>query len=494
MATMDIKSAYLNAALPPDADWIVTTLEPHIATVCGLDPAQEYRIANALYGLPDSGRLFYLHYKTALIAEGYTMSIFDNCLFYRITSTETTYIIVYVDDTFIFSNSPANIDKVITNIGKHYEVTLDRDATSFLGLNLAHNTDGTVTITQPKLLTKLFALHPPLKGSTHLPTHPYPPLPKDTDPPTQPTDHYAYLRLLGILLYLTKSRPDIMAAVSFAGTKSSNPTDRDLRDLYYVVEYLRATQEIVHILHKSTIAALRLYCEVDASYLLHPDSKGHSGYTISFNGTTGTFHNRSVKQTAVATSSTHAEARAIFTLAKELNFLIALCQELRIPLELPAIVMEDNSAVVTLANTETSYAKKCKHFLMVLNYIKEQISLGQIEARKIYGKLNNADLHTKPLRSSAFKTMAHKILGQPPPATSTTTLPNLPEPAEKVSHTDMDMSTQPLCNKEGVPGDSDESPGAKRRRTHLLRYLTPQAPGPTVGADAHTPAAVVNRI
>ena len=64
--------------------------------------------------------------------------------------------------------------------------------------------------------------------------------------------------------------------------------------------------------------------------------------------------------------------------------------------------MEDNSAVVTLANTETSYAKKCKHFLMVLNYIKEQISLGQIEAHKIYGKLNNADLHTKPLRSSAF--------------------------------------------------------------------------------------------
>eukprot|EP01035_Chromulina_nebulosa_P004589 gene4589-biopygen3825 len=39
MATMDIKSAYPNAPLPTDADWIVTTLEPHIARVCGLDPA-----------------------------------------------------------------------------------------------------------------------------------------------------------------------------------------------------------------------------------------------------------------------------------------------------------------------------------------------------------------------------------------------------------------------------------------------------------------------
>ena len=356
MDTMDIKSAYLNADLPPDADWIITTLESHIAEVCGLDPSQKYRICKALYGLPDSGRLFYLHYKAALLTEEFSMSAFDNCLFYRTTATETTYIIVYVDDTFIFSNSVANIDTVITSIGNHYEVTLDRDAASFLGLNLNHNPDGTVTITQPnKLLLKLFAPYPPRKDHAHKPTHPYQPLPKESNPTPQPTDHFSYLRLLGILLYLTKTRTDIMAAVSFAGTKSSNPSDKDFSDLYYLIEYLRATQGIDHILHTSVKSALRLYFEVDASYLLHPDSKEHTGYTISFYRTNGTFHNRSVKQTAVATSSTHAEARAIFTLAKDFNFLIALCQELHIPLELPAIIMEDNSAVVTIANSDSGY-------------------------------------------------------------------------------------------------------------------------------------------
>ena len=64
-----------------------------------------------------------------------------------------------------------------------------------------------------------------------------------------------------------------------------------------------STQDIGHILHTSVMSTLFLYCEVDASYLLHSDSKGYTGYyTISFYGTTGTFHNRSVKQTAVATS------------------------------------------------------------------------------------------------------------------------------------------------------------------------------------------------
>ena len=64
----------------------------------------------------------------------------------------------------------------------------------------------------------------------------------------------------------------------------------------------------------------------------------------------------SSRPAAVATSSTHAEAQAIFTLAKELNFIIAFCQELQIPLELPAIIMEDNSAVVTMSNNDSGYA------------------------------------------------------------------------------------------------------------------------------------------
>ena len=116
------------------------------------------------------------------------MSAFDNCLFYRTTATETTYIIVYVDDTFILSNSLENIDTVIACLGN----TLDLDATSFLGLNLQHNPDGTVTITQPKLLLKLFSLYPPRKDIAHKPAHPYPPLPKDSDPPNPQTTLHTY--------------------------------------------------------------------------------------------------------------------------------------------------------------------------------------------------------------------------------------------------------------------------------------------------------------
>ena len=93
-----------------------------------------------------------------------------------------------------------------------------------MDLNLTHNSDGTLTITQPKLLLKLFALYPPQKESMHKPTlHPHPSLLKESGPSPQPADTFVYLRHLGIILYLAKSRPDIMAAVSFSGTKSRNP-------------------------------------------------------------------------------------------------------------------------------------------------------------------------------------------------------------------------------------------------------------------------------
>ncbi len=56
---------------------------------------------------------------------------------------------------------------------------------------------------------------------------------------------------------------------------------------------------------------------------------------------------------------------------------------------LPAVIME-NSAVVIISKGESAYLKKCKHFIMVVNYVHEQLELGLIQVLKIKGELNNA--------------------------------------------------------------------------------------------------------
>ena len=107
--------------------------------------------------------------------------------------------------------------------------------------------------------------------------------------------------------------------------------------------------------------------------------------------------------------------RAVFTLVKDLMFLIYLCHELEVELELPALIFEDNSAVVTVTTEENAYAKKCKHFLMVINYVREQINLGLIKIQKIEGDKNNADLLTKKLRDGTFLPKKNALLGKSNP-------------------------------------------------------------------------------
>ncbi len=61
-------------------------------------------------------------------------------------------------------------------------------------------------------------------------------------------------------------------------------------------------------------------------------------------------------------------------------------------------------------NEESAYLQKCKHFIMVVNYGREQLELGLIQVLKITGELNNADLHTKKLRDKSFAVKADNIL------------------------------------------------------------------------------------
>ena len=153
------------------------------------------------------------------------MSKMDNCLFYRVNEVETTLIVLFVDDTLIFSKRQEDIDQFSTRLDRYYELTLDAKADSFLVIHIENNDDGTVLLTQPKLLQKLFKEHPEKIGKrkARTPSHPYGPLPAHNATPLIPTTTY-FLRLLGLLMYLTKSRPDIMTAVSFGATKSTSPT------------------------------------------------------------------------------------------------------------------------------------------------------------------------------------------------------------------------------------------------------------------------------
>ena len=95
----------------------------------------------------------------------------------------------------------------------------------------------------------------------------------------------------------------------------------------------------------------------------------------------------------------------------DLIYVINLCDELERDIELPAIVFEDNAPTIQLTDGLSAKAKKSKHFLMLVNFVKEQVLMGLIEVRKIASKESIADLLTKALDWKDFEHKAALILG-----------------------------------------------------------------------------------
>ena len=172
------------------------------------------------------------------------------------------------------------------------------------------------------------------------------------DQGNEPYEQREYLHLLGMLNYIAHTQPDISTALSYAATKNTNPTKANFEELLLVVDYLWQTKEKGLILHPAPYknAPLTLICHVDASYLAHEDTKSHTGYCLSFSKF-GSFYSKSSKQKLVATSSTHAEIRALYTLILDIIYIVHLCQEVGRPINLPAIVFEDNQPIIDLTKT-----------------------------------------------------------------------------------------------------------------------------------------------
>lgn len=416
---VDTVGAYLyQDYMPSNGKKLLVRLEPKVAEVCQLDPTQLYEVKKYLYGLPDAGRAYYIAYSNHLSSNGYTKSRLDPCLFYCINNEEETYIMIHVDDTIVCSTTDAGFIRLENVLKQQFDITVNEDADAYLGIHLETLADNSIRMTQPKLLQSLFSEFPPrhTKKNSSVPMRP-----SFLSPPHDSSNITTkkYMHLLGILMYLTKSRPDIMSATSFASTKSHAPTEHDYEHLLQIVDYLYHTQDKGLILHSNDSNndnkyVFQLKCYVDASYLIHPDSKSHTGYTLSF-GDTGIFYAKSSKQSLVATSSTHAEMKALYTLVHDILYIIDLCHDIQCPLQLPAIIFEDNLPVMNLATDLATGTRKCKHFLMVIAYIKEQVQQGLVKIIKTPTEENIADTLSKLLPGGKdYQYKNQQLLGQQP--------------------------------------------------------------------------------
>ena len=112
------------------------------------------KLLKNMYGPKQAGHNWNNKLTDELLSLGFIQSKVDKCLFISLDCI----ILVYVDDSLIFSPSEATLDTIVSHLNKQFIITSETDIETYLGLEINPNENATTTLKQPALIAKVIAL------------------------------------------------------------------------------------------------------------------------------------------------------------------------------------------------------------------------------------------------------------------------------------------------------------------------------------------------
>lgn len=220
-----------------------------------------------------------------------------------------------------------------------------------------------------------------------------------------PTNKERYQRLVGKLIYLTHTRPDLSYAVSVVSQFMHNPSEQHMSAVNRILAYLKSSPGKGILYSKEGHLDIMGYTDSDfAGSRL--DRKSTSGYVSFVGGNLVTW--RSKKQNVVSLSSAEAEYRALHHATTELTWLKLLLSELGFGPDKPMLLFCDNTAAIKIANNPVQH-DRTKHVELDRNYIKDNLDSKNIEVPYIKRVEQLADVMTHGVASGPFHTMLSKL-------------------------------------------------------------------------------------
>jgi hypothetical protein len=421
MRLMDVVTAYLYGVL--DAEIHMRVPEGiRMPEAADLKSKHMYsiRLNRSLYGLKQSGRMWYQRLRDFLVELGYKTSDLCPCIFIKVDDDGIAIIAVYVDDLNLIGHKKA-LQKTAAYLKKEFEMK-DLGETKFcLGLQIGKFAEGTLVhqSTYTKRLLERFSmteckpLSTPMQvRSLDVETDPFRPL---EAPEEALGEQYPYLAAIGALMYLANcTRPDIAFAVNCLARSSSSPTKRHWNGIKHIFRYLKGTIDMGLLYRKNGPEDQKtLVGYADAGYLSDPHmARSQTGYVFTSSGAAISW--KSTKQTLVATSSTHAELIAIYEASRELFWLRSVSEHVRESCGLskqvaPTKLCEDNTSCIRQLEEGFIKGDKTKHISPKFWYTSELQDRKILKIEYVESKDNLADLFTKALPAATFERLRAKI-------------------------------------------------------------------------------------
>ncbi|KAL4324423.1 hypothetical protein GQ457_11G022250 [Hibiscus cannabinus] len=360
------------------------------------------RLRKSLYGLKQASRQWNQRLTDALLQQGFKQAASDNSLFIKGQGDDFIALLIYVDDVVLASPNIAAITDIKEYLDNAFKIKDLGKLNFFLGFEIARSSVG-INLCQRKYTLDL------LNDSGFIDSKPAP-------TPIVPNKHLSkqdgiplddvtgYRILVGKLLYLTNSRPDISFAVQQLSQFISAPTDLHLKALHRVLRYLKGTPGQGIFFPASN--PLQLSAFSDSDWATCPDSrKSVTGLCVFLGSSLISW--KSKKQQTVSRSSSEAEYRALAAVTCELQWIKYLLSDLQISYT-TANLYCDNLSAIKLAENPVHH-ERTKHIEIDCHLIREKVRSKDITLLPVTSQNQLADCFTKALPVSTFQTSISKL-------------------------------------------------------------------------------------
>ncbi|GJY13285.1 putative ribonuclease H-like domain-containing protein [Tanacetum coccineum] len=233
---MDVKSAFLYGKIEE---------EVYVYQPLGFEdpdfPDKVYKIEKALYGLHQAPRAWYETLSTYLLDNGFQRGQIDKTLFIKRVKGDILLVQLYVDDIIFGSTKKVLCTEFEKLMYKKFQMSSMGELTFFLVLQVTQKDDG------------IFITSTPMETSK--------PLMKDEN--AEDVDVYLYRSMIGSLMYLTSSRPDIVFDVRACARFQVIPKVSHLHAVKRIFRYLKGQPKLGLWYPKDSPFDLEAYTDSD---------------------------------------------------------------------------------------------------------------------------------------------------------------------------------------------------------------------------------------
>ncbi|GKB27726.1 retrovirus-related pol polyprotein from transposon TNT 1-94 [Tanacetum coccineum] len=394
---MDIKTTFLYGPLKEE----VYINQPD-GFVDPYHPDQVYRLKKALYGLKQAPRAWYDELSNFLVSKGFSKGSIDPTLFITKHGEDILLVQIYVDDIIFGSTNPKLSKRFEKLMHNKFDMSMMGELKFFLGIQI-HQSPRGIFINQAKYAQEILKKH----GMTSCDSIGTPMATKhlDADLSGTPVDQTKYRSMVGALMYLTASRPDIVHATCYCARYQAKPTEKHLTAVKRIFRYLKDSINMGLWYPKDTGFELTAFSDSDHAGCL--DSRKSTSGGIQFLGGDKLVSWSSKKQDCTSMSSAEAEYVSLSACCAQVLWLRTQLTDYGFHFDKIHMYC-DSKAAISISCNPVQHSRT-KHIDVRYHFIKEQVEKGIVELFFVETEYQLADLFTKDLSEDRFKYLVRRL-------------------------------------------------------------------------------------